>query len=174
MQTENQTKISTGQKITPFLWFDNNAEEAVNLYTSIFDNSKIDSVVRYSGEGAKAAHMPEGRVMTMGFTLDGQKFAAINGGPMFKFTEAVSFVINCEGQEEVDKFWNKLIADGGKESQCGWLKDKFGLSWQVVPGALLRMLQDKDTAKSQRVMQAMLQMKKIIVADLEKATNEGS
>lgn len=169
MQNNNQPKVCTAQKITPFLWFNDNAEEAVNLYTSVFDNSYINNVVRYNGAGARAAHMPEGTVMTMDFILEGQKFAAINGGPLFKFTEAVSFVINCEGQEEVDKFWNKLTANGGQESQCGWLKDKFGLSWQVVPATLSRLLQDKDPAKSMRVMHAMLQMKKIIVADLERA-----
>ena len=168
MQTENQSKISA-PKIYPCLWFDNNAEEALNLYTSIFDNCKINGSTRYNAESSKAAHMPEGAVMTMDFTLDGQKFVAINGGPVFKFNESISFVINCEGQEEVDKFWNALTADGGKESQCGWLKDKFGLSWQVVPGTLIRLLQDKDPAKAKKAMHAMLQMRKIIVADLEKA-----
>ncbi|MEJ7821716.1 MAG: VOC family protein [Chitinophagaceae bacterium] len=172
METNNQSKISTGQKITPFLWFDQNAEEAVNLYTSIFPNSNISTTTRYNAEGAKAAHMPEGTVMTMAFQLEGQKFTAINGGPIFKFTEAISFVVNCETQEEVDRYWNKLTADGGQESQCGWLKDKFGLSWQIVPKQLIELISSKDSGKAKRAMQAMLKMKKIIIADLEKAAEQ--
>ena len=160
-------KISTGQKITPFLWFDKNAEEAVNLYTSLFENSVITSKSHYKGESAKAMNIPDGTVMTVGFKLAGQTFTAINGGPIFKFTEAVSFVVNCETQEEVDKYWNKLIADGGQESRCGWLKDKFGLSWQIVPKQLGELL--SNPSKGGKVMQAMMQMKKIIIADLEKA-----
>ncbi len=152
------------QKITPFLWFDNNAEEAINLYTSIFPNAKILNVTRY-GEGAPC---PAGSVMTASFQLEGQEFIALNGGPHFKFTEAVSFVVNCSTQEEVDMYWNKLVA-GGEESQCGWLKDKFGLSWQIVPKQLPELLQHKDGRKAQNVMQAMMKMKKIIIADLENA-----
>ncbi|HRH59592.1 MAG TPA: VOC family protein [Chitinophagaceae bacterium] len=152
------------QKITPFLWFDGNAEEAVNFYVSVFKNSSIGKVARY-GKGGPG---PEGAVMTASFQLDGQEFVALNGGPMFKFTEAISFVIDCKTQDEVDYFWNKL-SEGGAESMCGWLKDKFGLSWQVVPAVLSELLSSKDAAKAGRVMQAMLQMKKIIIADLEKA-----
>lgn len=163
------SKITTGQKITPFLWFDQNAEEAVNLYTSLFPNSKITATTRYNSESSKAAHMPEGTVMTMAFELDGQKFSAINGGPIFKFTEALSLVVNCDTQEEVDKYWNKLTADGGQESQCGWLKDKFGLSWQIVPKQLIELISSKDGSKAKNAMSAMLKMKKIIIADLENA-----
>ena len=157
------------QKITPFLWYDDKAEEAANFYCSIFKNSKVGSVTRYEGEGAKASGRPAGSVMTVAFELEGQKFTAINGGPHFKFTEAVSFVINCETQEEVDYSWEKLTADGGAESQCGWLKDKYGLSWQVVPTILPELFQDKDPEKLQRVMKAMLQMKKIDIAKLKQA-----
>lgn len=156
------------QKITPFLWFDTHAEEAANYYTSIFKNSKILSVSRYGDAGPG----PKGSVMTVSFQIEGQEFVALNGGPLFKFTEAVSFLVNCETQQEVDEYWNKLIAGGGEESMCGWLKDKFGLSWQIVPTALLRMLQDKDPAKAKRVMEAMLQMKKIDIAVLERAYNK--
>jgi predicted 3-demethylubiquinone-9 3-methyltransferase (glyoxalase superfamily) len=157
------------QKITPFLWYDDKAEEAMNLYVSIFKNSKVLAVTRYDDASAEAAGRPKGSVMTVAFELEGQKFTAINGGPHFKFTEAVSFVVNCEAQEEVDYLWEKLTADGGKESQCAWLKDKYGLSWQIVPRILLELLQDKDTAKSHRVMKAMLQMKKIDIATLKQA-----
>jgi predicted 3-demethylubiquinone-9 3-methyltransferase (glyoxalase superfamily) len=139
------------QKITPFLWFDNNAEEAMNFYVSIFKNSKILNLVRYGEAGPG----PKGTVMTGTFELDGQQFMALNGGPHFKFTEAISLFINCETQEEVDWFWEKL-SEGGEKSRCGWLKDKYGLSWQVVPSALGQMLHDKDPEKSKRVMQAML------------------
>ena len=156
------------QTITPFLWFDNQAEEAMNLYLSIFKNSKPLSIARYGAGGPG----PAGSVMTASFELDGQQFVALNGGPIFKFTEAVSFVINCETQEEVDMYWDKLTADGGQESMCGWLKDKFGLSWQVVPGILSKLLSDKDAAKAQRVMGAMMKMKKIIIADLQKAADQ--
>jgi len=156
------------QTITPFLWFDNQAEEAMNLYLSVFKNSKPLSIARYGAGGPG----PAGSVMTASFELDGQQFVALNGGPIFKFTEAVSFVINCETQEEVDVYWNKLTADGGQESMCGWLKDKFGLSWQVVPGILSKLLSDKDAAKAQRVMGAMMKMKKIIIADLQKAADQ--
>ncbi|MCW3122366.1 MAG: hypothetical protein JWQ38_1858 [Flavipsychrobacter sp.] len=153
------------QKITPFLWFDGNAEEAMNLYTSIFSNSKIGEIVRYP-EGAPG---PAGSVMTASFQLEGQEFTVLNGGPMFKFTEAISFVVHCSNQEEVDRYWEKLTANGGEESQCGWLKDKFGLSWQIVPDVMIKMLKDADKAKSNRVMQAMMKMVKIDIATLQAA-----
>ena len=152
------------QKITPFLWFDNQAEEAMNLYISLFKNSKVLSVSRY-GEGGPG---PRGTVMTATFQLDGQEFMALNGGPHFKFTEAVSLFVNCETQEEVDELWEKL-SEGGEKSQCGWLKDKYGLSWQIIPTALGEMLGDKDPQKAQNVMQAMLQMTKIDIAALRQA-----
>jgi len=152
------------QKITPFLWFDDRAEEAVNFYVSIFKDSKVVSVNRY-GEGGPGK---AGAVMAAEFRIEGQEFVALNGGPLFKFTPAVSFVINCLTQEEVDFFWQKLSA-GGEESMCGWLKDKFGLSWQVVPVVLNKMLGDRDADKAARVMKAMLQMKKIVILDLERA-----
>ena len=152
------------QKITPFLWFDDQAEEAMHFYTSIFRNSKVGTVSRYP-EGAPG---PAGKVMSATFQLEGQEFMALNGGPLFKFTEAISFFVNCETQEEVDELWAKLSA-GGKESQCGWLKDKFGLSWQIIPSALGRMLGDKDREKAKRVMQAMLKMKKVDIAGLQRA-----
>lgn len=158
------------QKITPFLWFDNQAEEAANFYTSVFKNSKIVNVARYGEEGAKASGRPKGTVMTVAFQLDGQEFVALNGGPHFKFTEAISFVVNCERQEEVDYYWGKL-SEGGDEKaqQCGWLKDKYGVSWQIVPSALGGMLQDQDPKKSERVMKALLQMKKIDIKGLRQA-----
>jgi predicted 3-demethylubiquinone-9 3-methyltransferase (glyoxalase superfamily) len=152
------------QKITPFLWFDGKAEEAMNFYISIFRNSKILSVTRYGEAGPG----PKGTVMTAKFELNGQEFVALNGGPQFTFTEAISFVVNCETQQEVDELWEKLSA-GGQKSRCGWLKDKYGLSWQVVPTALVEMLQDKDAKKSNRVMQAMLQMNKIEIETLRRA-----
>jgi predicted 3-demethylubiquinone-9 3-methyltransferase (glyoxalase superfamily) len=155
------------QKITPFLWFDNNAEDAVNFYVSIFKDSKILSVARYGDAGPG----PKGTVMTANFRLNGQEFVALNGGPHFKFTEAISFVVNCETQAEVDEFWEKLSA-GGTESQCGWLKDKFGLSWQIVPTVLPELLQNKEAGKAQRVMQAMLQMKKIDINTLKQAAEQ--
>jgi predicted 3-demethylubiquinone-9 3-methyltransferase (glyoxalase superfamily) len=157
------------QKITPFLWYDNQAEEAANFYVSVFKNSKVGSVTRYEEEGAKASGQPAGTAMTVEFELDGQRFVGLNGGPHFKFTEAVSFVVNCEGQEEVDYFWEKLTADGGAESQCGWLKDKYGLSWQIVPTILPQLFKSKDPEKTKRVMHAMLQMKKIDIAALQQA-----
>ena len=152
------------QKITPWLWFDDKAEEAANLYTSIFKNSKIVSISRYGEAGPR----PEGMVMTVTFQLDGQEFTALNGGPEFKFTEAISFFVNCETQEEVDELWEKLSA-GGEEQQCGWLKDRYGVSWQIIPSALMEMLQDKDAEKSRRVMEAMLQMQKIDIIALKQA-----
>jgi len=158
------------QKITPFLWFDNQAEEAANFYTSIFKNSKVTSVTRYDEAGAKATGRPKGTAMTVAFQLEGQEFVALNGGPHFKFTEAISFFVNCKTQEEVDYYWEKL-SEGGDEraQQCGWLKDKYGLSWQVVPTALVEMLQDKDAAKAKRVMEAMLKMIKIDIKTLKQA-----
>ena len=153
------------QKITPFLWFDNQAEEAAKFYVSIFKKkSRITDVTRYGDAGPG----PKGSVMTVAFELRGQKFVALNAGPQFKFTEAISFVVNCKTQKEVDRFWEKLSA-GGEKNQCGWLKDKYGLSWQVVPTVLVELLEDKDPVKSQRVMKAMLQMKKIDIAALKKA-----
>ena len=153
------------QKITPFLWFDNNAEEAMNFYVSIFKNSKVLNVMRYGDAGPG----PKGTVMAATFQLEGQEFQALNGGPQYRFNEAVSFFISVETQAEVDYFWNALTADGGEESMCGWLKDKFGLSWQVVPTALGRYLSDPDRSRADRAMQAMMQMRKIVIADLDKA-----
>lgn len=162
------------QKIYPFLWFDNQAEEAMNFYISIFsqrdvspNNSKVLTVSRYGEAGPG----PKGTVMVARFQLDGQEFTALNGGPMFKFTEAISFVVNCKTQEEVDHYWEKLT-EGGSESRCGWLKDKYGLSWQIVPEALGRLMSDPDPEKSKRVMMAMLKMNKMIIADLQKAYDQ--
>ena len=152
------------QKITPFLWFDNQAEEAASFYTSIFKNSKVVSVTRYSDVGPG----PKGSVMTVAFVLDGQEFVGLNGGPRFKFCEAISFVVNCKTQEEIDDLWEKL-SEGGKKVECGWLKDKYGVSWQIVPTVLSEMLQDKDAERSQRVMKALFQMKKIDIEGLKKA-----
>jgi predicted 3-demethylubiquinone-9 3-methyltransferase (glyoxalase superfamily) len=146
------------KKITPFLWFDDQAEEAMNFYVSIFKNSKVLSV----------SPGPNGKAFTVTFELEGQEFTALNGGPLFKFTEAISLFVNCETQAEVDELWKKLSA-GGEESQCGWLKDRYGLSWQIVPTVLGELLGDPDPVKSQRVMQAMLQMKKIDIAGLKRA-----
>ena len=152
------------QKVTPFLWFDDNAEEAVNFYVSIFENAKVLNMARY-GDGGPG---PKGMVMTAEFELDGQRFIALNGGPQFRFTEAISFVINCETQQEVDHYWERL-SEGGEESRCGWVKDKFGLWWQVVPTILGKLIADKDPAKAGRVMQAMLQMSKIDIEPLQRA-----
>ena len=156
------------QKITPFLWFNDNAEEAVKFYTSIFKKSKIGKIARYDEAGEKAAGRPAGSVMTIEFEIEGQDFIALNGGPHFKFNEAVSFVVSCKTQTEVDYYWNKLSA-GGKEVQCGWLTDKFGLSWQIVPTILGELMSDKDPVKSQRVMQAMLKMVKLDINKLKAA-----
>ena len=157
------------QKITPFLWFNDNAEEAANFYASIFKDSKIGRIARYGEEAAEKTGRPNGSVMTIEFELEGQRFVGLNGGPMFKFTEAISFVVNCETQEEVDYFWEKL-SGGGEKSRCGWLTDRFGLSWQVVPTVLIDMMHDKDPGKSQRVMEAVLQMDKIDISKLKRAT----
>ena len=148
------------QKITTFLWFDSQAEEAVNFYCSIFKNSKVTSTMKVKGQ-----------VMSVTFILEGQEFIALNGGPHFKFTEAISLFVSCDTQEEIDEKWTKLISDGGRESMCGWLKDKYGLSWQIVPPALGRMMNDKDGAKAKRVMDAMLKMRKLDLAALTKAYN---
>jgi predicted 3-demethylubiquinone-9 3-methyltransferase (glyoxalase superfamily) len=153
------------QKITTYLWFDDNAEEAMRFYVSIFKNSKILDVVRYGDAGPG----PKGTVMCGTFQLEGQEFIALNGGPHFQFTEAISLFVNCQSQAEVDDLWEKLTADGGAPSRCGWLKDKFGLSWQIIPSALLEMMSDEDPEKSKRVMQAMLQMTKIDVEGLKQA-----
>jgi predicted 3-demethylubiquinone-9 3-methyltransferase (glyoxalase superfamily) len=150
------------QKITPFLWFNDNAEEAVKFYTSLFKKSKILNVARYGDAGANASGRPAGSIMTIEFELEGQRFLALNGGPYFKFTEAVSFVVHCDTQAEIDRFWTKL-SSGGKESQCGWLKDKFGLSWQVVPARIAELVSHP------KAMQAMMQMKKLDIAALERA-----
>jgi len=156
------------RKITPCLWFDNQAEEAVNFYVSIFTNSKIGRVARYGEEGANISGRPKGTVMTVTFELDRQEFMALNGGPLFKFTEAISFIVNCETQQEVDRLWEKL-SEHGEKGQCGWLKDKYGVSWQIVPRVLGEMLQDKDPKKSERVMKALLQMKKLDIKTLKQA-----
>jgi predicted 3-demethylubiquinone-9 3-methyltransferase (glyoxalase superfamily) len=157
--------MATPQKITTFLWFNANAEEAANLYVSLFKDSKVLSVSRYGDAGPG----PKGSAMVVEFQLAGQRFLALNGGPQFKFTEAVSLFVDCDSQEEVDTLWARLTAEGGQESQCGWLKDKFGLSWQIVPSRFTQMMQDKDPQRTQRVMEAMLQMKKFDIARLEQA-----
>ena len=157
------------QKVTPFLWFDKQAEEAVQFYTSVFKNSKIGRTLRYDEASAKAAGGEIGSVLTIEFEIEGQKFTALNGGPQFKFNESVSFVVNCETQDEVDYFWEKLIAGGGQESACGWLKDQFGLSWQITPTVLIDMLNDKDAKKAGRVMKAMMEMEKIDIKKLKEA-----
>jgi predicted 3-demethylubiquinone-9 3-methyltransferase (glyoxalase superfamily) len=154
------------QKITPFLWFDHQAEEAMNFYVSVFKNSKIVNITRYGEVGPG----PKGTVMTAKFLIEGQEFVALNGGPVFTFSPAISFVVNCGTQEEVDEFWEKL-SEGGEKQQCGWLKDKFGVSWQVVPAVLIEMLNDVDAVKSQRVMKAILQMDKIDIKRLKQAYN---
>jgi predicted 3-demethylubiquinone-9 3-methyltransferase (glyoxalase superfamily) len=160
--------MSTKQKITPFLWFNDIAEEATKFYTSIFRNSKTLNVARYGDAGPG----PKGTVMSITFQLEGQEFMALNGGPQFKFTEALSLFVNCATQEEVDDLWAKLSA-GGEPGPCGWLKDKFGLSWQIIPGVLGEMLQDKDPQKSKRTMEAMLQMSKIDIKRLKQAYEGG-
>ncbi len=157
------------QKIVTFLWFDNEAEEAAKLYVSLFKNSKITGIHRYGEAGPR----PAGTVMTVTFQLDGQEFTALNGGPEFKFTEAISLYVNCESQDEVDRLWNKLT-EGGQPGPCGWLKDRFGLSWQIVPTALPEMLSDPDPRKSQAAMQAMLQMSKLDIAVLRQAYEQAA
>jgi predicted 3-demethylubiquinone-9 3-methyltransferase (glyoxalase superfamily) len=157
------------QKITPHLWFEDNAEEAAKFYTSIFKNSKITGITHYGQSAAEVSGRPKGTVMTVTFELEGQLFMALNGGPIFKFSPAISFLVSCETQEEVDNLWEKLSEGGGEVEQCGWLKDKFGVSWQIVPNVLGEMMQDKDAEKSERVMKAILQMKKIDIQGLRKA-----
>jgi predicted 3-demethylubiquinone-9 3-methyltransferase (glyoxalase superfamily) len=166
-QLEDIQQESRMQKIVPFLWFDGKAEEAMNFYVSVFKNSKVVSVTRYG----KAGPGPEGTVMSATFQLEGQEFYALNGGPMFTFTPAISLFVNCETQKEVDDLWEKLT-EGGSEQRCGWLQDKYGLSWQIIPTVLGRLLQDKNPAKAQAVMQAMLQMDKIDIARLKKAYDQ--
>jgi predicted 3-demethylubiquinone-9 3-methyltransferase (glyoxalase superfamily) len=156
------------QNITPFLWFDDNAEEVVNFYISVFKNSRIVNVVRYGGAAAKASGRPKGSVMTVKFELDGQEFVALNGGPHFKFTEAISFVVNCKTQKEIDGLWEKL-STGGEKGQCGWLKDKYGVSWQIVPAILTELLNEKNNEKSERIMKAILQMEKLDIKTLQQA-----
>jgi predicted 3-demethylubiquinone-9 3-methyltransferase (glyoxalase superfamily) len=158
----------TLHRITPFLWFDGQAEEAAKFYVSIFKNSRVVSTSRYDEESSRVAGRPKGSVMTVAFELDGQEFTALNGGPLFKFTEAISLVVNCETQREVDHFWEKLSA-GGEEVQCGWLKDRFGVSWQVVPTILSQLLAGADPEKSRRAMSAMLKMKKLDIDSLKRA-----
>jgi predicted 3-demethylubiquinone-9 3-methyltransferase (glyoxalase superfamily) len=166
--------MATMQKITSNLWFNDQAEEAVKFYTSIFKNSKTGRVNRYGKEGYEIHGKKEGTVMTIEFWLENQGFVALNGGPQFKFTEAVSFVVNCENQKEIDYYWEKLSKDGDDKAQaCGWLKDKYGLSWQIVPAALPDMLNNSESEKSQKVMKVLLQMKKIDIATLEKAFSPG-
>jgi predicted 3-demethylubiquinone-9 3-methyltransferase (glyoxalase superfamily) len=158
------------RSIAPCLWFDKEAEEAAKFYTSVFENSRITKISRYGSEGQEIHKQKPGTVMTVAFELDGHKFTALNGGPLFRFNEAISFQVHCETQEEVDYYWDKLGAGGDPNAhQCGWLKDKFGVSWQVVPVALLEMVADGDSPKSQRAMKAMLQMKKIDIAAMKKA-----
>lgn len=158
-------------KITPCLWFDGQAEEAAKFYTTVFDNSSIVNITRYGEAGHEIHGKPAGSVLTVAFELDGQPFTALNGGPMFKFNEAISFQVNCETQEELDYFWGKL-SEGGEEGQCAWLKDKFGVSWQIVPTILVEMLNDPHPEKAERVMEAMLQMKKIDIDKLKRACAE--
>ena len=158
------------QKITPFMWFDGKAEEAVNFYVSVFSNSAIGTVTRYGKEAVQASGQPAGSVMTMAFRIEGQDFVALNGGPYFKFTEAISFVVNCDTQEEIDHYWGKLSAGGDPTAQrCGWLKDRYGVSWQIVPKSLGSLLQGSDAVGSGRVMQALLQMTKLDIARLQQA-----
>jgi len=163
-----KSRTKTAQKITPFLWFNNQAEEAAKFYNSIFRNSRIGKITRYGKEGEKVAGRPAGSVMTVEFQLEGQDFIALNGGPGFKFNEAISFVVNCDSQAELDRYWKKLSA-GGQEVQCGWLKDKYGISWQIVPSELGALLSDKDAAKSERVMRALLKMVKLDIGKLKRA-----
>ncbi|MDR4495523.1 MAG: VOC family protein [Nitrospirales bacterium] len=156
------------QKITPCLWFDDKAEEAAKFYVSIFKNSKVGNITRYGEEGANVSGRPKGTVMTVTFELDGQEFMALNGGPHFTFSEAVSFIVNCKSQEEIDELWEKL-SESGEKGQCGWLKDKYGLSWQIVPTEVGEMMQDNDPEKTNRVMKSILQMNKIDIKRLQQA-----
>jgi predicted 3-demethylubiquinone-9 3-methyltransferase (glyoxalase superfamily) len=165
--------MATMQKITSNLWFDNQAEEAAKFYTSVFKNSKIGKVSRYGKEGFEIHGMPEGTVMTIEFWLENQKFVGLNGGPVFKFNEAISFIVNCENQDEIDYYWGKLSEGGDEKAQmCGWLKDKFGLSWQIVPNILSEMVSGADGRKGQNVMKALMKMKKLDIAALQRAYEE--
>jgi predicted 3-demethylubiquinone-9 3-methyltransferase (glyoxalase superfamily) len=159
----------TKQKITPCLWFDTEAEEAAKFYCAIFKDSRIGAISRYPEAGQEVHHKPAGSVMVVEFEIDGQTFTALNGGPNFRFSEAISLQVHCETQAEVDFFWSKLTQGGGQEGPCGWLKDKYGLSWQVVPAAIPKMMTDPDRAKSARVMNAFMKMKKLDIATLERA-----
>jgi predicted 3-demethylubiquinone-9 3-methyltransferase (glyoxalase superfamily) len=161
MKIEQHSK----QKITPFLWFNNQAEEAANFYTSVFKNSNISSISRYGDEGPG----PKGTAMVVPFQIEGQEFMALNGGPLYSFTPAISFMVSCDNQQEIDELWEKLTSDGGQEVQCGWLTDKYGLSWQIVPTVFGHMMQSKDSTKTKRVMRAMMQMKKMDIQMLEDA-----
>jgi predicted 3-demethylubiquinone-9 3-methyltransferase (glyoxalase superfamily) len=158
------------QKIVPNLWFDNQAEEAVNLYVSLFKDSKIENIARYGEDGAKISGRPNGSVMTISFQLNGQEFVALNGGPIYQFSHAISFLVNCETQQELDNLWENL-SEGGEKELCGWLKDKYGVSWQIVPTILGKLIQDKDPEKAKRVMKALFQMQKIDIKALKKAYN---
>ena len=160
--------MATLRKITPCLWFDTEAEDAATLYTSIFENSQITSVSHFGSAGPR----PEGMVMTVAFELDGQPFIALNGGPEFTFNEAISFQVSCQSQDEVDYFWSKLTEGGGQEGPCGWLKDRFGVSWQIIPTALDQLIADPDPDRSQRAMKAMLGMQKIDIAELRRAVGD--
>jgi predicted 3-demethylubiquinone-9 3-methyltransferase (glyoxalase superfamily) len=173
LTNSDQGKQHGAQKIMPFLWFDKQAEEAARFYASIFENSSVGEVTRYGKEGYEVHGMEEGTVMTVDFEIEGQKFVALNGGPVFKFNEAISFQVLCETQGEVDHYWDKL-SEGGDEKaqQCGWLKDRYGVSWQIVPKVLVKMIQDKDIKKSQKAMKAMLQMEKLDIGTLHKAYQE--
>jgi predicted 3-demethylubiquinone-9 3-methyltransferase (glyoxalase superfamily) len=166
--TGNANKQNVMQKITACLWFNDQAEEAMRFYVSVFKNSKVGRVTRYGEAGAKVSGRPKGSVMTATFEIEGQEFMALNGGPHFTLSEAVSFIVKCDTQDEIDTFWEKL-SEGGEKGVCGWLKDKFGLSWQIIPTVLSDMMQDKDANKTNRVMQAILQMKKLDIARLQEA-----
>ena len=170
--TPNETEMNM-QKITPFLWFEDHAEEAAKFYTSIFKNSRIINITHYGESAAEVSGRPKGTVMTVTFELEGQQFMALNGGPIFKFSPAISPLVSCETQQEIDNLWDKKLSEGGEQEQCGWLKDKFGVSWQIVPNVLGKMIQDKDGNKSERVIKAMLQMKKLDIQQLRKAHEEG-
>lgn len=173
LANSDEEKRHGAQKIVPFLWFDKQAEEAVKFYVSIFKKSRIGEVTRYGKEGYGVHGMEEGTVMTVDFEIEGQKFVALNGGPVFKFNEAVSFQVLCETQEDVDYHWEKLSEGGDRKAQqCGWLKDRYGVSWQIVPRVLVRMMQDKDTKKSQKAVKAMLQMQKLDIRTLRHAFEE--
>ena len=167
MSESNETQTNI-QKITPHLWFEDNAEEAAKFYTSIFKNSRVIDITYYGESAAEVSGRPKGTAMTVTFELEGQQFVALNGGPIFKFSPAISFLVSCETQQEVDDLWEKL-SEGGKQEQCGWLKDKFGISWQIVPNILGKMIHDKDVNKSERVIKAFLQMKKLDIQNLQKA-----